>query len=36
VFLGSYVVFAGVTWFCYLRTSFATNRIPSVAQHASV
>jgi NNP family nitrate/nitrite transporter-like MFS transporter len=36
VFLGSYVVFAGVTWFCYLRTSFATDRIPSVAQHAAV
>ncbi|MBA3746660.1 MAG: NarK/NasA family nitrate transporter [Solirubrobacterales bacterium] len=36
VFLGSYAVFAAVTWFCYLRTSFATDRIPSVAQHASV
>jgi MFS transporter, NNP family, nitrate/nitrite transporter len=35
VFLGSYVVFAGVTWFCYLRTSFATDRVPSFA-HASI
>ncbi len=35
VFLGSYVVFAGVTWFVYLRTSFATERIPSLA-YASV
>ena len=32
VFLGSYVVFAAVTWFCYLRTSFATDRVPSLAQ----
>jgi NNP family nitrate/nitrite transporter-like MFS transporter len=32
VFLGAYVVFAGVTWFCYLRTSFATDRVPSLAQ----
>ena len=32
VFLGAYVVFAGVTWFCYLRTSFVTNRVPSLAQ----
>ena len=31
VFLGSYVVFAGVTWFVYLRTSFATDKIPSLA-----
>ena len=30
VFLGSYVVFAGVTWFVYLR-SFATSRVPSLA-----
>jgi NNP family nitrate/nitrite transporter-like MFS transporter len=36
VFLGSYIVFALVTWFFYLRTSFATDRIPSVAQHAAV
>jgi len=32
VFLGSYVVFAAVTWFFYLRTSFATDRVPSLAQ----
>jgi NNP family nitrate/nitrite transporter-like MFS transporter len=36
VFLGSYVVFAAVTWFFYLRTSFATDKIPSIAQHAAV
>jgi NNP family nitrate/nitrite transporter-like MFS transporter len=36
VFLGSYVVFAGVTWFFYLRTSFATDKVPSLAQHAAV
>jgi len=35
VFLGSYVVFAGVTWFAYLRKSVATERIPSLA-YASV
>jgi len=35
VFLGAYVVFAGMTWFFYLRTSFAARRIPSLA-HASV
>jgi NNP family nitrate/nitrite transporter-like MFS transporter len=35
VFLGSYVVFAGVTWFVYLRRSIATDRIPSLA-YASV
>jgi NNP family nitrate/nitrite transporter-like MFS transporter len=35
VFLGAYVVFAGMTWFFYLRTSFATRRIPSLA-YASV
>jgi NNP family nitrate/nitrite transporter-like MFS transporter len=35
VFLSSYVVFAGVTWFCYLRTSFATDRVASLA-HASL
>ncbi len=34
VFLGAYVVFAAVTWFCYLRTSFATDRVPSLAQAA--
>ncbi|CAA9513020.1 MAG: Nitrate/nitrite transporter [uncultured Solirubrobacteraceae bacterium] len=31
VFVGSYVVFAGVTWFVYLRRSFATERVPSLA-----
>ena len=35
VFLGAYVVFAGMTWFFYLRTSFATDRVPSLA-HASI
>ena len=35
LFLGSYVVFAGVTWFVYLRRSLATERIPSLA-YASV
>jgi MFS transporter, NNP family, nitrate/nitrite transporter len=35
VFFGSYVVFAAVTWFFYLRTSFVTDRIPSLA-HATV
>jgi len=30
VFLSSYVVFAGVTWFVYLR-SFASDRVPSLA-----
>lgn len=34
VFLGSYVVFAGVTWFVYLRTSFAGSRVPSLAEVA--
>jgi NNP family nitrate/nitrite transporter-like MFS transporter len=34
VFLGSYVVFAGVTWFVYLRKSIATDRIPSLAYAA--
>jgi NNP family nitrate/nitrite transporter-like MFS transporter len=34
VFLGSYVVFAGVTWFVYLRKSIATERIPSLAYAA--
>ena len=31
VFLGSYVVFAGTTWFFYLRKSLATGRVPSLA-----
>lgn len=35
VFLASYVVFAGVTWFVYLRTSFAVKRIPSMAAVAA-
>ncbi len=35
VFLGAYVVFAFVTWFVYLRTSFATERVPSLA-HAAI
>jgi NNP family nitrate/nitrite transporter-like MFS transporter len=35
VFLGAYVVFAGITWFFYLRKSVATGRVPSLA-HASV
>jgi NNP family nitrate/nitrite transporter-like MFS transporter len=35
VFLGAYVVFAAMTWFFYLRTSFATERVPSLA-YASV
>jgi NNP family nitrate/nitrite transporter-like MFS transporter len=35
VFLGAYLVFAGITWFFYLRTSFATDKVPSLA-HASV
>jgi NNP family nitrate/nitrite transporter-like MFS transporter len=35
VFLGAYVVFAAMTWFFYLRTSFAARRFPSFA-YASV
>jgi NNP family nitrate/nitrite transporter-like MFS transporter len=35
VFLGAYVVFAGMTWFFYLRKSVATERVPSLA-YASV
>src|SRR5918997_2977528 len=35
VFLGAYAVFAGVTWFFYLRRSFATARVPSLA-HAAI
>lgn len=35
VFCGSYVVFAAMTWFFYLRRSFAVGRVPSLA-HASV
>jgi NNP family nitrate/nitrite transporter-like MFS transporter len=35
VFAGAYVVFAGMTWFFYLRRSVAVSRVPSLA-HASV
>jgi NNP family nitrate/nitrite transporter-like MFS transporter len=35
VFLGAYVVFAGMTWFFYLRKRFAVGRIPSLA-HAAI
>ena len=35
VFLGSYVVFAGVTWFVYMRKSVAIEKIPSMA-YASI
>jgi NNP family nitrate/nitrite transporter-like MFS transporter len=35
VFLGAYVVFAAMTWFFYVRTSFAAQRFPSLA-YASV
>jgi NNP family nitrate/nitrite transporter-like MFS transporter len=35
VFAGAYVVFAGMTWFFYLRRSIAVSRVPSLA-HASV
>jgi MFS transporter, NNP family, nitrate/nitrite transporter len=35
VFLGAYAVFAGMTWFFYLRRSFATTRVPSLA-HAAI
>ncbi|HEX8754103.1 MAG TPA: MFS transporter, partial [Solirubrobacterales bacterium] len=31
VFFAAYFVFAGLTWFCYLRKEFATQRIPSLA-----
>jgi NNP family nitrate/nitrite transporter-like MFS transporter len=34
VFLGAYVVFAGMTWFFYLRRSFAVDRVPSLAYAA--
>ena len=34
VFLGAYVVLAGLTWFCYLRRSVGTARIPSLASAA--
>jgi NNP family nitrate/nitrite transporter-like MFS transporter len=35
VFVGAYVVFAGMTWFFYLRRSVAVDRVPSLA-YASV
>jgi MFS transporter, NNP family, nitrate/nitrite transporter len=35
VFVGSYAVFAGMTWFFYLRRGVATSRVPSLA-HASI
>jgi NNP family nitrate/nitrite transporter-like MFS transporter len=35
VFAGAYVVFAGMTWFFYLRRSIAVDRVPSLA-HASI
>jgi NNP family nitrate/nitrite transporter-like MFS transporter len=31
VFLGAYAVFAAMTWFFYLRRSFAVDRVPSLA-----
>ncbi|HEX8052739.1 MAG TPA: nitrate/nitrite transporter [Thermoleophilaceae bacterium] len=30
-FLGAYVLFAGMTWFFYLRRSFAVEKVPSLA-----
>jgi NNP family nitrate/nitrite transporter-like MFS transporter len=35
VFLGAYAVFAGMTWFFYLRKRLAVRKVPSFA-HASV
>src|SRR5439155_7939302 len=35
VFLTAYVVFASMTWFFYMRKSFAVDRVPSLA-HASI
>ena len=34
VFLFAYLIFASVTWFFYLRTSFATDKVPSLAAAA--
>ncbi|MGH2944088.1 MAG: MFS transporter [Solirubrobacteraceae bacterium] len=31
IFLAAYLVFAGMTWFFYLRRSFATDKVPSLA-----
>ena len=35
VFLFAYVIFAGMTWFFYLRRSFATDKVPSFARASS-
>jgi NNP family nitrate/nitrite transporter-like MFS transporter len=35
LFLGAYILFAGMTWFFYLRKSFAVDRVPSLA-HAAI
>jgi NNP family nitrate/nitrite transporter-like MFS transporter len=34
VFVAAYVVFGGLTWFVYLRRSFAVQRVPSLAHEA--
>jgi NNP family nitrate/nitrite transporter-like MFS transporter len=34
VFLGSYVLLGGLTWFVYMRRSFVASRIPSLAEAA--
>jgi NNP family nitrate/nitrite transporter-like MFS transporter len=34
VFVGAYVVFGGITWFVYLRRSFAVGRVASLAHEA--
>jgi MFS transporter, NNP family, nitrate/nitrite transporter len=34
VFMAAYVVFAGMTWFFYLRRSFAVEKVPSLARAA--
>ena len=31
VFVAAYVMFGTITWFVYLRRSFATRRVPSLA-----
>ncbi len=36
VFLCGYAVLAGITWFFYLRRSFAVRRVPSIAAEATV
>jgi NNP family nitrate/nitrite transporter-like MFS transporter len=33
-FMAAYVVFAGMTWFFYLRKSIATEKVPSLARAA--